>query len=393
MSERFVFEKAPEKKGGDMILIFLLIVIAGIGLATLFSASYHNAETFRGDPLFFVKKQLLFLIPSVAAFLVASRISLAWIRRQIPVFLIVTLILNLLPMVPGIGKKVMGATRWLYIGPLSFQPSELIKIFIVLYLASLFAKNENRMDESRNVILPPFLVSCLFAFVVFVQNDYSTGILIFLLALMLFFVARVPMRFFLMITAFVLAVSFFLLFTKEHRVIRLITFLEPQLDPAGTGYQIIASQSALSRGGLWGAGLGRGVRKMGSLPEVHADFIFASLGEELGFFGVFAVVILFLLFAFRGYWLSFCAGDKFEYYLGVGYSSAILYQAFCNMAVVIGLVPATGIPLPFFSAGGSSLLVSFIMAGLLVNISRQNSEEREPVRESGGIRDRERIYG
>ena len=156
---------------------------------------------------------------------------------------------------------------------------------------------------------------------------------------------------------------------------RLMSFLEPEMDPAGTGYQIIASQSALSNGGLWGAGLGQGIKKMGGLPEVHSDFVFASLGEEAGFLGILFVILLFVLFAFRGYFISLKTKSRFGYYLGIGITSAILFQAFFNMAVVVGLVPATGIPLPFFSSGGSSLLVTLTMCGLLLNISQSSEEE------------------
>jgi len=353
-----------------MILILLLILLSGLGLAALFSASYHNAVIFRDDPFYFLKKQLMFLAVGTAGFFVASRISLDWIRRNLPVFLLLTLLLNLATFVPGIGRKTLGATRWLYFGGFSFQPSELSKLVLIFYLSSIFAKKEGRMHDTVNSVVPPLLVTGVFVALIFFQNDFSTALFLFLLSLIIFFIANVRMIYFILITVFTVPLAGIMLFTKEHRVERLITFLEPDLDPTGTGYQIIASQSALRNGGLWGAGLGRGMKKMGALPEVHSDFVFASLGEEIGFLGIFLVIVLFLLFAFRGYLVSLSCRDRFGYYLGFGLTTAILYQALFNMAVVVGLVPATGIPLPFFSAGGTSLLVCFVMTGLLVNLSR-----------------------
>ncbi|MBI9103254.1 MAG: putative lipid II flippase FtsW [Spirochaetales bacterium] len=375
MSDRFTLERVPERPGCDFVLLIIVVLLAGIGIVSLFSASYYNADVFQGDSLYFLKKQAVFLVIGVVAFFVSSRVSLSWVQKNIPLFLLLSFLLLCATFVPGIGKKVMGATRWIRFGSFSFQPSELAKLVILLYLASIFSKKEERIHETGNVVLPPLLVTVLFVSIIFYQNDFSTAVFVFLLSMTMFFMANVKMVYFILIGTFTIPLAGIMLFTREHRVKRLISFLEPEMDPAGTGYQIIASQSALSNGGVWGTGFGRGIKKLGGLPMVDSDFVFASMGEEAGFLGITIIILLFILFAFRGYWISTSSGDRFGYYLGFGITTAILYQAFFNMAVVVGLVPATGIPLPFFSSGGSSLLVTFIMCGLLLNISRNRNSE------------------
>jgi len=376
MSERFEIERVKTQNHGDSVFFFLLLLLAGVGTAVLFSSTYYTAELYEGDALFFLKKRLAFLVLGSLAYLAASRLSLVWLRRQVPFIILGSLLLLAATFLPGLGRTVMGGVRWIRIAGFSFQPSELAKVSLTLYLAAMLSKNEGRMDEPINTVLPPLIMTALFVGIVFFQNDFSTALFIFLLALAIFFVANVRVVYFILIAVVTLPLTVIMLFTKEHRVERLITFLSPEMDPSGTGFQIIAARDALMRGSFWGQGLGSGVKKLGALPEVHSDFLFASLGEEAGFFGVFFVLVLFLLLAIRGYYIALGCRDKFSYYLGFGLTSSILYQAFFNMAVVAGLVPATGIPLPFFSAGGSSLLVTFIMCGLLQNIYR-NQEVRD----------------
>jgi cell division protein FtsW len=186
----------------------------------------------------------------------------------------------------------------------------------------------------------------------------------------MFLVAQVRLLHLLLLSAFALPLGGILMFTKAHRVRRLMAFLNPLADPRGSGYQVIASQTALSGGGFWGRGLGKGIKKLGGLPEAHSDFIFAVVGEESGFLGALFVLLLFVLFAWRGYGIAFRGGESFHRYLAFGLTTVIFLQAVLNIAVVSGLMPATGIPLPFFSSGGSSMLVSLVMCGLLINLSK-----------------------
>jgi cell division protein FtsW len=278
--------------------------------------------------------------------------------------------LLLLTFIPGISEKIMGARRWIFLFGFSFQPAEMVKATIVLYLANILSKKEHNINDPLNSLLPPLIIVALFVSLILLQNDYSTAFFILFVSLLLFYIARVRLGYFLLLAALFIPLSLILLFTKEHRVLRLISYLDPERDPAGIGFQMIQSKLALIKGGVWGEGLGLGVKKLGPLPEAHSDYVFAVLGEETGFIGLLFIVLLFVLFAFRGYLIAYRTEDSYQYYLAFGVTTMIFFQALLNMAMVVGLLPTAGVPLPFFSAGGSSILATLFMVGLLVNISR-----------------------
>jgi len=287
-----------------------------------------------------------------------------------------SLLLTLLTFIPGVGLPVLGARRWLFVFGRSFQPSELVKFCLVLYLATLFSKKEERINDPLNSILPPLIVVSFFVTLIYLQNDFSTAFFILFISIAMFFIARIKLRYFFFLGFIVLPLGVLLLFSKAHRVKRIIAFLNPALDPSGSGFQVIAARSALINGGFWGRGLGSGVKKLGGLPEAHSDFIYAVISEEIGFLGALFVLFLFILFAWRGYSISLKARDNFIYYLSFGITSLIFVQSLMNIAVVIGLIPATGIPLPFFSSGGSSIVLTLFMSGLLLNLSRSTQAAR-----------------
>lgn len=379
MSERFQAERIDQSQS-DFVLIALMVLLLGLGLSTLFSASYFHGTTFHKVPEPFFYRQLISVgVGGLVAF-VLSRISLDLLKSWIPVLVFVTFALTLLTFVPGVGVTVLGARRWINILGFSFQPSELIKFTVVVYLAHIFSKKRDRIDDLVNTIIPPLIVSILFVALVYFQNDFSTAFFVLFLALTMFFVARVPFGYLVFLICTLVPLGGALIFAKQHRVERIISFLDPGKDPLGAGYQVAASQSALIHGGVWGTGLGRGVKKIGQLPEAHSDFIFAVLGEEAGFIGVIFVLALFLAFAVRGYSIGLLCKDRFGYYMAFGFTTSILFQSLLNIAVISGLVPATGIPLPFFSAGGSSILMTLAMCGLLLNLSRR---ERAGSEEAG----------
>jgi cell division protein FtsW len=288
-----------------------------------------------------------------------------------PLILLGTLLVALLPFVPGLGVSVLGSRRWILIFGLTFQPSELVKVTLVVYLASYFARREEGM--TMNGLIPPFIVICVFAAIILLQNDYSTAIFVLVLGLAMIFIGGVRLLHFGLITLFTVPLGFLLLFTREHRVQRILAFLDQSSYKTGTGYQIVNARSALVSGGLWGRGLGRSAAKLGSLPMSHSDFIYAIIGEETGLLGALFVLALFALLAWRGFQIAFRSSDRFSYHLAFGLTTAICLQALLNMAVAVGLVPTTGVTLPFFSAGGSSLAVTLAMCGLLVNLSRRVS--------------------
>jgi cell division protein FtsW len=369
-----------ERTPADFALSGVLFLLLGVGLSMLFSASYYWAQTLVQDPYFFFKRQLIWVSIGLVLGFLASRISMGFLKKTVPWILLITLASMLLTFVPGVGTKYLGARRWIFLFGVSFQPSELVKISLVIYLAYILEKKQQNFHDVVNSLLPPFIIAILFTGLIYMQNDYSTAIFVLAVAATMFFVARVPLRYFLTVGLTVIPFATLLLLTREHRVKRIIAFLDPHIDPAGIGYQILASKSALINGGLWGRGIGESVRKFGGLPEAHSDFIFSILGEELGFVGVVLILALFLFLAYRGYRISYYTQDTFRSLLAFGLTSSLVFQAFLNMGVVVGLVPATGITLPFFSAGGSSILVSMVMCGLLINISRYAGNAAEEVR-------------
>jgi cell division protein FtsW len=374
MNGRFVVER-PEKKSADMVFLGLLLLLAGAGLAAVFSSSFYYAEKLTGDSRFFFKKHLWQLCLGGALAYIASRVSVGFMRKFTPVLLLLSFLLLCLTFVPGIGTELQGTRRWFLIFGQSFQPSELAKLSLIMYLAHLFTKNEERMGDFFNSILPPLLIIAAFAGLVYLQNDFSTAVFVLFISLVMFFVAGIRFLYFILVGSITIPLSVILLLTKEHRVERIISFLNPQIDPVGAGYQVMAARAALIRGGIWGKGLGLGAKKLGGLPEAHSDFVFAVLGEETGFIGVIFVLTVFIAFAVRGYMIAVGRNDRYSFMLAFGLTTALATQALFNIAVVSGLVPATGIPLPFFSTGGSSIVVTLVMCGILLNLSRSGKKE------------------
>ena len=369
MMGRFAVERV-KGHGVDMMLLAVLTLLVGVGLSMLFSSSYFRAQLLFDDPLYFLRRQLLWMLLGIGCAFVATRLSPLGIERLAPPIVFVSLTLLVLTFVPGIGARYLGARRWIFLFGLSFQPSELAKLALVLYLARVLARKHERIKEPLGVLLPPLIVVGLFAVVIYLQNDFSTAMFIVLLALSMFFVADVPFRHFIGLALLTIPLGTILLLSREHRVNRILTFLFPNVDPSGAGYQALSARAALERGGLWGVGIGRSIRKLGRLPEAHSDFVLAIVAEETGFLGVFFVMLLFVAFACCGFSIAARTRNRFVSYMAFGLTASIFFQALFNMAVVSGLVPATGIPLPFFSTGGSSMLITMIMCGMLIGISR-----------------------
>ncbi|MAG13931.1 MAG: putative lipid II flippase FtsW [Spirochaetales bacterium] len=377
MSDRFAVERI-ERDSPDVVFLGLLVLLVGVGLVVMYSSSFYYAQKLTGNPQHFLKKHVWHLAIGGIMALLAAQMSLDLLRRITPFLVLFSFILIMLTFVPGIGSNAQGAQRWIIILGQSFQPSELAKLSVLLYLSHIFTKKNDRIDDFFNTLLPPLLIIGSLAALIYLQNDFSTAFFILLISLAMFFIAGTRLVYFILTGGVAIPLSIVLLLTKEHRVQRIISFLNPQIDPVGTGYQVIAAQAALVRGGIWGSGFGRGTKKLGGLPEAHSDFVFAVLGEEAGFVGILFILTVFIAFAARGFMISVGCGNKYGHYLSFGMTTAIITQALFNIAVVSGLVPATGIPLPFFSTGGSSLLVILIMCGIMLNISRYSA--RAPAR-------------
>lgn len=374
---QFNMEKGGIRASSDPLLIASILLFLGLGLVSLYSASFSFAERFFQDGLYFIKKQALFGALGLGLFILASRIKLELLRSLIKPLVIGTAILCVLTFVPGIGITRNGAARWIRIGSASYQPSEMVKLVLPLYLAHIFDKKGERLAEASGGILPPTLITLLFFILIYAQNNFSTAVFISINALILFFLAGVKLRYFMAAAVILSPISALLVLTKEHRLRRVISFIRPEWDPLGAGYQVRTSILTIASGAFWGKGLGQGTRKIASVPEIHSDFVFASYAEEGGFISVVLFFILLGFFALRSYRAALGAEDSFRRLLACGLTTVIVTQSLLNTSVVVGALPATGIPLPFFSAGGSALATTLLAAGLIVNVSRNpmNSEQ------------------
>ncbi len=292
------------------------------------------------------------------------------IRILIPALLIVAIVLMLLTILTPLGSTRLGARRWREIGPLpSFQPSELLKISVMLFLAGFFAQVEPGRLALKKILIPG-LVILGSALLIIAQKDYSTMLVFLGVGFSLLLVAGLPLSWLMLFLTGVAGPAVVFLLIEPYRIRRLVSFLFPSIDPTGLNWQVNNSIRAISSGGLWGQGLGKGQYKLGSIPEVQSDFIFANIAEEMGLLGILLLFLLFFLFAFIGFrtYMRFHKVNRFNALAAFGITSLIIWQALVNIAVVTGMLPPTGITLPFFSQGGTSLFVVISESGLLYNL-------------------------
>ena len=352
------------------LLYACVLLLTGIGLVTLYSASYAFAERFFRNSHHFISRQVVFGSIGLVLFFICSRIELENVRKIIMPLVIIAAILCFLTLIPGIGVERHGASRWIRIGSNTYQPSEMVKLVLPLYLAHIFDKKRENINSFFRGILPPILITGTFFALIHAQNNFSTAVFIVVNAFILFFLAGLHYRYFLSAILIFTPLSILLVFTKEHRVRRLISFIRPEWDPLGAGFQVRSSLLTITSGGLLGTGIGQGTRKIASVPEIHSDFIFAAFAEEAGFIGVSLFFALFAFFVFLGYRAAWLSSTPFRFLLAAGMTTMLASQMLLNIAVVSGALPATGVPLPFFSAGGSSIITSLVCAGFIVNVAR-----------------------
>lgn len=354
----------------DFVLFLVTVILVGIGLIMVFSASAVTASEKVGDAYFFVKRQLIWAAIGFTGMFTAMKLNYEKLRDfGIPALVVAILCLALV-MIPGVGRSAGGSTRQLGLGIASFTPSELAKICMALYMASSFSRNAEKLKDFVKGFLPQLGIVALVCLLVVIQPDLGTTFIIGMTAYFMFMVAGARWRdLVLMAVAGAGAVGMAIAFAS-YRLTRFMAFLNPWEDPSGSGFQIIQSLYALGSGGLFGVGIGQSRQKLFYLPEQHTDFIFAILGEEMGYLGVFVVLTLFFLLAWRGFRIALKAPDSFGCLLAAGLTTMIVGQAVVNLGVVSGLLPVTGIPLPFISFGGSSLIFTLTAVGLLLNVSR-----------------------
>jgi cell division protein FtsW len=372
----FVAERASSGRKGDRGMLAAIALLAGVGLACLWSASSEYALSLGRSAGYFALRQALFLLPAALLFWLCASVDLDSLRSKTGALTLGSLLFLLLPFVPGLGENRNGATRWIDLGFTTFQPSELWKPACVIYLAHILDKKRDRIEESAGVLIPPFMLVGLGCLLVYAQNDFSTAIVAGLCAIVVFWVAEAPASFFLSLGAAATPLAALSVLTSDFRLKRILSFLFPAYEPHGQGYQVIGSIKAIRSGGFAGTGLGLGSLKRGSIPEVQSDFVFAAWTEETGFVGVLAVLGLFAFLAWRAFKVAFAEEERYRSYLGMGLTFLLCLETLVNVAVVAGALPATGLALPFFSAGGSSLLSTAIACGLLYNLSASGARSR-----------------
>lgn len=358
------------KKLPDLILLFTILALILSGLIMILSASSVKADNTFGDSYYFFKKQLQYLLVALLLSMVVYKIKYKKIKDLAPYLLLFSFITLILVLIPGLGRMAGGSRRWLPLGPINFQPSELSKLTIVIYIAAYVAKNKEKMKEFSQGVLPPIIMVGLIFALILLEPDLGTAVTVVAVAGTMIFVGGMKISLFIFfgISSFLLSLA--AIYAEPYRRERLFTFLNPWQDPLDSGYHIIQSLLALGSGGLFGVGAGNSHQKFLYLPEPGTDFIFAVLGEEFGLIGTLFILSLYFLLAWRGLKIAARVDDIFASMLAVGITSMIIIQAIINMAVVTSLMPVTGITLPLISYGGSSLVVNLLALSLLLNISR-----------------------
>lgn len=354
---------------GTLIVILIMLLLAG--LLVLFSATYYTAQD-RGDPLSEVKHQLLGIALGTLAMMVTCRIPYRFWRDTWVVTgaLALSAVLLILVIIPGIGKYLNGSRRWLSVGGISFQPSEIAKIALVLYMATTLTYRGQRIRKLWTGIVPVLLVPGVMFLMIMAQPNLSTGGSILIVSLIMILISGARWRHISLMTVGGLIVGTAYALSAEYRRDRLLSFTNPFAQMSDEGYQLSQSLIAFGSGGLFGMGLGMGRQKYAYLPYPESDFIFAIVGEDFGLLGCAAVIALFVAFMCCGMRIAMRCMDKFGALLAAGITCTISVQAFLNMGVVIGILPTTGLPLPFFSSGGTSISITMAAVGILLNISR-----------------------
>lgn len=290
--------------------------------------------------------------------------------------MIITFLLLLAVMIPGLSKEVGGARRWISIAGFSFQPSELAKFALILFIAKSLVKRVDKLKNFAYGYLPNLIVMGFFFMMILSQPDFGTALIIATVTFTMMFIGGVRTKFLVYSVLSIIPFLISAVLTAEYRTRRILSFLDPWQDPSDTGFQAVQSFLAFGRGGIWGLGLGDSKQKLFYLPEAHTDFIFSVVGEELGMIGTVGIVIIFSLVVWRGFAIAFNAKDLFGTHLATGITLLLGIQAFINMGVAVGILPTKGLTLPFISLGGSSLVVSMACMGILLNISEQTVRHR-----------------
>jgi cell division protein FtsW len=355
-------------------IVVPVLVLVGIGLLMVYSSTALMSTKKYGSSFHYLWNHLFTVFAGLITMFVLAKVDYRKFRPLVIVFLVFSLILLVLVFVPGIGISANGARRWIRLWPNTFQPSELVKITLVIFLADYMSKNIHRMKEFRFGILIPAGVMLLFQLIIILQPDFGAVMSIGILTTCLLILGGARLRYIWGGALLSLPLIYLLIFSVPYRKRRIMAFLDPWQDPFDSGFQLVQSFIAFGRGSIFGVGIGESKQKLFFLPEVHTDFIFSLIGEEIGLIGVLAVVGLFVWLFIKGVMIANRTADPFSYYLAFGLTMMISCQALINFYVTTGLMPTKGLPLPFISYGGSALLNNMAAMGILINISRRNGQ-------------------
>lgn len=357
------------KKEGRLLFI-TVILLALFGMVMIYSASSIWADYKFNDSFHFAKYQFIFIIISTIIMLIISKVDYHIYKKKVNLILFISIVLLILVLIPGIGSIRNGSRSWFSIGPIGLQPSELSKVALIIFLAKYLSLNKKELERKVRTIFPPFIIIFFFFFLIILEPDMGSAMVIILTLVCIIFISGIKLSFFAGLGILGLLGVTGLIIMAPYRIKRIISFINPWSDPLGSGYQIIQSLYAIGPGGIFGLGFGNSIQKQFYLPEPQTDFIFSIISEEFGFLGVLIVTSIFAFIFYLIIKIALKQSDLFAKYLCFGLGMQILLQALLNLCVVVGLIPVTGVTLPFLSYGGSSLLVSMASIGIILNISR-----------------------
>lgn len=358
----------------DTTIFIIVLILAGVGVVMVYSASAIMAGERFNDPYFFLKKQLCWTLIGLVAMVLFMYLDYRIFEKFVYPIFFFTLLLLVLVLFPRFGKLAGGARRWLRVGPVAFQPSELVKLSLMMYLASSLCRKNRKIESFTHGFLPYIIIIGIIFILIMKQPDFGTAVLITTISMIMLFISGTKMIY--LIASAVCSLPFLYLFVYKvaYRMERVSSFLNPWNDPLGKGFHTIQSLITLGSGGTTGLGLGGGHQKLFYLPAPHTDFIFSVIGEEFGFVGTVTIILLFLVFLWQGCRIANEAREQFGSLLASGITLLIVFQAFLNMGVTCGILPVKGAPLPFISFGGSSLIFTMSSVGILLSVWRHRKK-------------------
>ena len=366
-------EKKLSNSKINILLLVLVVILSGLGLGFLNTATQSQSANQEYSSFMIVIKQLSFFGIGIVALVLGALINHNFYKRHIKLLVFLTIAFLLLTLIPGLGVDVYGARRWIKAGPLTFQPSEFAKLIVIFYLAAVL---DNKKDDIRDFykgVLPPLVLLILIGVFVLLENDFSTTMLIFFVGFILFFLSGVRLVTLLMLGVVGACGAVGMIFLAPYRIKRMEVLFNPWIDPFGSGWQSIQSMKCFSLGGFWGRGLGESTQKYSALPKGYNDYIFSVIVEESGVITGILMILIYFVIALLGINIAKRCKSRFSYLMAAGISSLMFVQAVLNVGVTAGIFPATGIPLPLVSAGGTSLVVFLFSIGVLINISNSSA--------------------